>query len=85
LRHFTIDCDTAIGADNGAQGAAGTVVFRVEQQHGPVAFTIEMVRQGNYIRGAGGAAKFTPLTTFNVNNDPTSGHVCVSSIDILSI
>jgi hypothetical protein len=56
LRDFSEDGDATVGADGGAEGTTGAIVFRIEQHDGAIAFAVEFGGQDQNVGRAGFAA-----------------------------
>jgi hypothetical protein len=70
-----VDGDAAVGANDGAQGAAGAMVNGIEQDYRPVALAVQLFRQSQNILGTGLATQIASLTPFDINYNSSSCHL----------
>jgi hypothetical protein len=73
-----IDGDAAVGANCGAQSAAGAIVIWVEQDHGPVSLVVQFFGQSQNILGTGTATQLTPFAPFYIDHNSSSCHLITS-------
>jgi hypothetical protein len=70
-----VDGDAAVGANCGAQGAAGAMMYGIQQNHRPVTLAVQLFGQSQNVLGTGRATKLASLAPFDINYNSSSCHL----------